>query len=135
LWGILMANPIILVIAAIAALVAGFIYLWNTSEEFRQFWINLWEAIKSAAQAVVDALVNFFTKTVPEALSNLKAKAKETWDNLKSAAGTAWTNIKTTVVEKAKQMASDVGNKLKSLKDDAAKTWDNIRAVLLESEA
>jgi TP901 family phage tail tape measure protein len=31
LWGVLAANPIILVIAAVAALVAGFIYLWNHS--------------------------------------------------------------------------------------------------------
>lgn len=31
----MMANPIAIVIAAIAALVAVFIYLWNTNEEFR----------------------------------------------------------------------------------------------------
>ena len=30
------------------AAVAAFIYFWNTSEEFRQFWIGLWEAIKGA---------------------------------------------------------------------------------------
>lgn len=41
LWGVLMANPIILIIMAIAALVAGFIYLWNNCEGFREFWINL----------------------------------------------------------------------------------------------
>lgn len=45
--GVLIANPIILIIAAIAALVAGFIYLWNNCEGFRQFWINLWEIVSS----------------------------------------------------------------------------------------
>lgn len=37
----MLANPIMLIIAAIAALVAAFIYLWNTNEGFRQFWIDL----------------------------------------------------------------------------------------------
>ena len=37
------ANPYVLIIVAIVALVAAFIYLWNNCEEFRQFWIDLWE--------------------------------------------------------------------------------------------
>lgn len=60
LWGVLTANPIALVVAAIAALVAGFIYLWNTSDEFREFWINLWEKIKEAASAAWEAITGFF---------------------------------------------------------------------------
>lgn len=47
LWGILLANPIILVIAAIAALVGAFIYLWNNCESFRNFWIGLWNDFKT----------------------------------------------------------------------------------------
>lgn len=43
------ANPIGIIVVAIAALVAGFIYLWNNVEGFRNFWIGLWEAIKTAA--------------------------------------------------------------------------------------
>ena len=66
LWGVLMANPIILVIAGIAALVAGFIYLWNNCEGFRQFWINLWETVKQAAIDGWNAVVNFFTVSVPQ---------------------------------------------------------------------
>jgi len=42
----MLANPIFLIIAAITALVAAFIYLWNTNEDFRQFWINLCENVK-----------------------------------------------------------------------------------------
>ncbi len=60
LWGILAANPIILVVAAVAALVAGFIYLWNTSDTFRQFWIDLWEGIKSVVSTAVEGIKNFF---------------------------------------------------------------------------
>lgn len=41
-------NPIMLIVIAIAALVGAFIYLWNTSEKFREFWRGLGETIKNA---------------------------------------------------------------------------------------
>ena len=47
-------NPIGLIVAAIAALVAAFVILWNKSEGFRNFWIGLWDGIKNAVGAVVD---------------------------------------------------------------------------------
>ena len=56
----MLANPIFLIIAAIAALVAAFIYLWNNCDGFGQFWINLWEGIKSVVSTVVEAIKNFF---------------------------------------------------------------------------
>ena len=61
LFAVLAANPIALVIAAIAALVAGFVWLWNNCEEFREFWVNLWEGIKEVTAAVWEAIVGFFT--------------------------------------------------------------------------
>ncbi len=59
---VMSANPIGLIIALIAGLVAGFIYLWNTSEEFRNFWIGLWEIIKNAVSVAVEAVVTFFSE-------------------------------------------------------------------------
>lgn len=48
LFGLLSgANPVVLIVAGIAALVVAFVTLWNKSEAFRNFWIGLWEAIKA----------------------------------------------------------------------------------------
>ena len=71
LWAILLANPIVLVIAAIAALVAGFIWAWNNIDGFKEFWINLWEDIKTVASNALQGLQNFFTQTVPQMISNI----------------------------------------------------------------
>ncbi len=45
-------NPVVLIITIIIALIAAFIYLWQTSAGFRKFWEGLWAAIKDAAEAV-----------------------------------------------------------------------------------
>lgn len=55
LWALMLANPISIVIAAIAAIVAAFALLWNKCEGFRNFWINLFSSVKST---VVDAKNN-----------------------------------------------------------------------------
>lgn len=76
------ANPIALIVALIAGLVAGFIYLWDNCEGFREFWINLWESVKETASNVIDAIVGFFTETIPNALENLKTFVTDNWKAL-----------------------------------------------------
>ncbi len=80
--GLLSAHPVMLIVTAIAALVAGFMYLWNTSEDFRNFWINLWEGIKSTTKAVIDGIVTFFTKTIPDAFNAFIEGCKAMADNV-----------------------------------------------------
>lgn len=55
LWALMLANPISIVIAAVAAIVAAFVLLWNKCEGFRNFWTNLFSSVKST---VVDAKNN-----------------------------------------------------------------------------
>ena len=64
----MMANPIGLIVGAIAGLVAAFVTLWNTSDSFRNFWIGLWDGIKSVTSTVVNAIGGFFTNTLPNAI-------------------------------------------------------------------
>ena len=93
LWVVLMANPIILIIAAIAALVAAFVYLWNHSESFRNFWINLWENIKTAVTTVVEAIGTFLT----EAWSAISTAAQTAWTAISEFFSGIWEGIKTVV--------------------------------------
>jgi len=73
----MLANPIVLIVMAIAALVAAFIYLWNTSDSFRQFWIDLWNGIVGFVTGVVSAIATFFTETLPNAIVSFIQKAVE----------------------------------------------------------
>lgn len=79
---LLSGHPIMLIVSAIAALVAGFLYLWNTSEDFRNFWIGLWDTIKTAAGTVVDGVVTFFTETIPEAFNSFLEACQSVADSV-----------------------------------------------------
>lgn len=63
------ANPIMLIVTAIGALVAAFAYLWTTNEDFRNFWIETWEAISTFFMDTWNGIVNFVTVTIPEAFN------------------------------------------------------------------
>ena len=71
LWGLLVANPIGVVVVAIGGLIAAFVLLWNKCEGFRNFWINLFSSVKST---VVDAKNN-----VLYAIENIKGFFNFSW--------------------------------------------------------
>lgn len=87
----MLANSIVLIIAAITALVAAFIYLWNTNEDFRQFWIDLWNNIKEIAVAVWETLKEFFAAV----WQAIVAIATSIWNGLASFFTGLWERIKT----------------------------------------
>lgn len=86
----MLANPIFLIIAAITALVAAFVYLWNNCEGFREFWINLWDTIKSVAVAAWEGIKSFFTAT----WEAIKQVAVSVWEGIKSFFSNIWDGIK-----------------------------------------
>lgn len=93
LWATLAANPVGLVIVAIAALVAAFVALWNKSEAFRAFWINLWEGIKSTVAGVGQFLVTSWqdvTGTASRLWTGLKDSLGAIWDGIRSKAESVW---------------------------------------------
>ena len=89
----MLANPIALIVAAIAALVAGIIYLWNTNEDFRKTVTKIWNKIKDTISNVVDGIVNFFTKTIPDAWNSFIGKLKELANNIWDTLVNCWNSI------------------------------------------
>lgn len=53
-------SPVGVIIGLIAALAAAFVYFWNTSEKFRQFWIELWESIKQVVSNAIDIIIDIW---------------------------------------------------------------------------
>lgn len=53
-------GPIGLIITAIGLLVVGFIYLWNKSKAFRNFFIKMWQGIKKVLSVIIKGIVTYF---------------------------------------------------------------------------
>lgn len=67
---VLNANPIMLIVTLIVALVAGIVTFIATNDEARAKFIEVWNKIKATAKSVLDAIVGFF---------------KSAWESIKSA--------------------------------------------------
>ena len=127
LWGVLMGNPIILVIAVIAALVAAFIWAWNNVDGFKEGCINAFNTVKEVCINAFNAVINFFTTTLPTWFNNviswfqqLPAKIKMYFD-LAVTHTRKWLHDMTT---KAKEAGSKfLHNVINFIKNLPSKVW------------
>lgn len=133
----MLANPIVLIVAAIAALVAAFIYLWNNCDGFRQFWINLWENIKQAAITAWEAVKSFLT-TAWEAIKNtattifeaLKAFFSTIWEGIKLIFSTVVEVIKTIIVTYFNVYKTIITTVFNAIKTVVTTVWNAIKTVI-----
>lgn len=142
----LLANPITWIVVAIMALVAAFVILWNDCDAFRQFWIDLWEGIKTVFKAVWEWLkqaakdiAQFFVdawEAIKSAWSAVKQWFADVWQgivNVFTAVGTwfadifkkAWEGIKT-AWSAVKQWFSDLWVGIKNVFSAIGSWFSNI---------
>lgn len=79
---VMSANPVGIIIVAIAGLVAALVTLYNKNETFRNFVNTAWAQIKEVISGVVNALVTFFTVTIPGAIDAVVAWFQTLADNV-----------------------------------------------------
>lgn len=111
----MLANPITLIIAAIAALVAAFIYLWNNCDGFRQFWIDLWENVKQTAVTVWNAIKEFFAQV---------------WETIKTIFSTVFEVIKTLVTTYFNLYKTIIQTVLTIIQTVITTVWNTIKTVI-----
>ena len=124
LWAVMAANPIGLIVAAIAGLVAAIVTLWNTNEDFRNWVIGAWETIKSAVETAITAVAEFF-QSAWDGVELVKEEFATAWENIKSvwsAAGDFFAGVWTTI----KGKFTSVGTWFKTTFTTA---WTNIKNV------
>lgn len=137
----MMANPIAIVIAAIAALVAAFIYLWNTNEEFQQFWIRLWNEIKEVAVQVWTAVSQFLVfawngiRTVITTVMNaIRTVISTVWNGIRTIISTVLNGIRGTVNSVWNGIRNTISSVVNGIKNTVSGAfnamWSGIRSTI-----
>lgn len=123
----LAANPIGLVVIAIAALVAGIVYAYNHCEEFRQACDRVWASVKEVAEVIWALLVKAFNAIYPI----IKEVAEVVWSSLVKAFE-AFYEVHTKIVGAVMDFLAPAFDRLSS----AVKTaWEWVRRLSGVDEA
>ncbi len=138
LFTIIKANPIGLLISAIAALVGAFTYLWNHCEAFRDFFIGMWETIKLKFKLTLEALklaIKGFVegakviwqgmeKLIIEPIKTAVEKVKKVLGTIVDFFGNIW--------KKIKEKFTDIGTKIGESVSEAFKNVINACLAAVE---
>lgn len=147
-------SPIGIVILAITGLVAGFVYLWQTSEGFREFWTGVWEGFCDIVEKAVDGILGFFKgigdafgslwdwitgkqddsrnkieKGVDETCDKLDSKTTKTWDSMETAVSGSLGLMETAVDKSTDKMDKSVTAKWDHMLDYTKISWEDIDSV------
>lgn len=121
------ANPIGILITIISGLVSAFIVLWNTSDEFRGFFIDLWDSIKSKVIEAWETYLQPILSAIGEAFVTLGSTILEIWETylqpVFNAIGTLFMNTWTKYLQPA---LVAVGKAFVTVFNGIKTVWDNV---------
>lgn len=140
---VLNANPLAIIITVIAAVVAAFIYLWNNCEGFRNFWINLWENVKSVFSAVGEWLgitVNAIWETIQAAwdgigntistvINTVQTVVSSVWETIKTVTSDAFNAVWNTITDIWNGISNTVSGVVNGVWDTISGIWESIKST------
>lgn len=81
--GAMLTSPVTWIVAGIVALIAVFVILWNKCEGFRNFWINLWDKIKTAFAPVIEFVKSSFESFKEKLQTGIVPALQDLWTAIK----------------------------------------------------
>lgn len=126
----MLANPFVAVAAAIAALAAGFVYLWKTNEDFRNAVIGIWEGIKTFFIDTWTTITTAGPEMFSRMWSGITEGASAAWDGLTSTMSNAWSTITSTASAAWSGFTTMLSNVWTSVTAGATAAWTAFTSLL-----
>lgn len=122
----LMANPVFLVVTALAALAAGLVYAYKHCETFRNIVNAAFNVIKSVVLTVIEAV-----KTgVTTAFNTMETVISTVMTTIETVISTVWAAIKTAVSTAVTAIETTVSTVFTAIKTTASSVWNGIKTVI-----
>lgn len=108
----LAANPVAVVIAAIAGIAVVLINLYNTNEAFRNKVNEIWSYIST----YISAAAEYIATNLGPVWDSILVKASEIWNNVLTTITTVWETIKPFVIDAVTVIAVTIGTAFEVIK-------------------
>ena len=149
---VLAANPIGLIVTAVAALVAALIWFFTQTETGQQIWssfvdwikqawqgiadffVNLWSGISEGASTLWDGVVAAWTayvETVKAVWGAIGTFFSDLWTGIQEFASVAWTAITSTVMAIVQPFIDGFMNIWNNISDGLTQIWEGIKIIFL----
>lgn len=147
---VLSANPIGLIVTAVAALTAGLVWFFTQTETGQQIWSSFVDWIKQAWQGIADFFVGLWSGISEGAstlwdgvvttwnayIESLKAMwnavvtfFSDLWESIKEAASVAWTAITMVVMAIVQPFIDGFMNIWNNISDGLTQIWEGIKMI------
>ena len=136
---VMSANPIVLVVGAIAALVAALAWFFTQTETGRQIWSSFVAWIKQAWQGIADFFVNLWSGIsegastlwdgVVTAWNAVVTFFSDLWVSIQEVASVAWTAITTAVMAIVQPFIDGFMNIWNNISDGLTQIWEGIKMI------
>ena len=147
---VLSANPIGLIVAAVAALTAGLVWFFTQTETGQQIWssfvdwikqawqgiadffVGLWSGISEGASTLWDGVVttwNAYVESLKAMWNAVVTFFSDLWVSIQEAASVAWTAITTAVMAIVQPFIDGFMNIWNNISDGLTQIWEGIKMI------
>lgn len=147
---VLSANPIGLIVTAVAALTAGLVWFFTQTETGQQIWssfvdwikqawqgiadffVGLWSGISEGASTLWDGVVttwNAYVESLKAMWNAVVTFFSDLWVSIQEAASVAWTAITTAVMAIVQPFIDGFMNIWNNISDGLTQIWEGIKMI------
>ena len=147
---VLSANPIGLIVTAVAALTAALVWFFTQTETGQKIWssfvdwikqawqgiadffVGLWSGISEGASTLWDGVVttwNAYVESLKAMWNAVVTFFSDLWESIKEAASTAWILITTAVMMVVQPFIDGFMNIWNNISDGLTQVWEGIKMI------